>query len=122
MPDLNSSGGSFNSTFFLSLGTMITAAIGVCLAYALKSKCSSVKCCCVEIIRDIDAELEEGPTPVPGSATVPLPVPVPEPERRPTSHRRDSFIDTRVAEALKKYHSSLSIHALNRPTRSNSFT
>ena len=119
MSDLSSSGGSFNSTFFLSLGTMITAAIGVCLAYALKSKCSSVKCCCVEIIRDIDAELEEGPTPIPGPASVP--VPVPEPERRPSSHRRDSFIDTRVAEALNKYQSSLSIHALNRPTRSNSF-
>ena len=52
---------SFNSTFVLSMGTLFLTASGVCLAYALKSKCSSVKLCfgCVDIVRDIEAELEE---------------------------------------------------------------
>jgi hypothetical protein len=50
----------FNSTFFLSVGTLLITASSVCLGYALKSKCSNVKCCygCFEIVRDIDAELE----------------------------------------------------------------
>ena len=55
---------NYNSTFFLSVGTILITAFSVCLSYALKSKCSSVKLCggCIEIVRDIDAELEEGIT------------------------------------------------------------
>ena len=49
----------FNSTYWLSMATMTFGFCGVCLAYALKSKCSKVKCCCIEIDRDIEAELEE---------------------------------------------------------------
>jgi hypothetical protein len=90
------------------------------LAYLLKSKCSRVKCCCLEIIRDIDAELEEGPTPLPGTIPASITDPVPVPERR--SSLRSTDIDTRIAEAVQRYQS---IHALNQPsrpvTRSNSF-
>ena len=51
---------NYNSTFFLSVGTILITAVSVCLGYALKSKCSSVKLCggCIEIVRDIDAELD----------------------------------------------------------------
>jgi hypothetical protein len=51
----------FNSTFFLSVGTLLITGSSVCLGFALKSKCSNVKVCCgaLEIVRDIEAELEE---------------------------------------------------------------
>lgn len=50
---------STNSTFYLSLATMAFAFLSGALAYTIKSKCSSVKCCgCIEIIRDIEAEVE----------------------------------------------------------------
>ena len=29
------------------------------LKYAYKSKCSSIECCCLKIIRNIDAEVKE---------------------------------------------------------------
>ena len=49
-----------NGTFYLSLATLAFAFLSGALAYTIKSKCSSVKCCCgmLEIIRDIDAEVE----------------------------------------------------------------
>ena len=52
---------AFNSTFVLSMGTLVVTASGVCLAYALRSKCSSVRLCggCIEVVRDVEAELEE---------------------------------------------------------------
>ena len=52
---------AFNSTFVLSMGTLVVTASGVCLAYALKSKCSSVRLCggCIEVVRDVEAELSE---------------------------------------------------------------
>ena len=52
---------AFNSTFVLSMGTLVVTASGVCLAYALRSKCSSVKLCCgcVDIVRDVEVEVEE---------------------------------------------------------------
>lgn len=51
----------FNSTFVLSMGTLVVTASGVCLAYALRSKCSSVKLCfgCIDVVRDIPGEIEE---------------------------------------------------------------
>ena len=50
---------STNSTFYLSLATLAFAFLSGALAYTIKSKCSSVKCCgCIEIIRDIEAEVE----------------------------------------------------------------
>ena len=56
MPDFY----DFNSTFWLSLTTMIFGFGGACLAYGLRSKCSRMKLCygCIDITRDIDAEVE----------------------------------------------------------------
>ena len=50
----------FNSTFWLSLTTMVFGFGGACLAYGLRSKCSNIKLCygCVDVTRDIDAEVE----------------------------------------------------------------
>ena len=49
---------STNSVFWLSSSTMAFAFLSCALAYTIRSKCSSVKCCgCIEIIRDIDAEV-----------------------------------------------------------------
>ena len=49
----------FNSTFFLSLATMVFGFCAGALGYALKSKCSSVKLCgCIEIIRDVELEAD----------------------------------------------------------------
>ena len=69
----------FNATFFLSLATMIFGFLAGALGYALKSKCSSIKCCgCIEIIRDVELEAELEVTPVqqqlPQNETLP-PVP-----------------------------------------------
>ena len=49
-----------NGTFYLSLATLAFAFLSGALAYTIKSKCISVKCCygLLEIIRDIDAEVE----------------------------------------------------------------
>ena len=108
-----------SETFWITFTTMGFAFLSGALAYALKSKCSRVKCCCLEIIRDIDAELEEGTVALPG--TVPVPVPVPLPERR-GSLRNDSNLDARVAEAVSRYASVRELNQSSRPvTRSNSF-
>jgi hypothetical protein len=69
----------FNATFFLSLATMVFGFLAGALGYALKSKCSSIKCCgCIEIIRDVELEAELEVTPVqqqlPQNETLP-PVP-----------------------------------------------
>ena len=48
----------FSSVFFLSLATMTFGFCAGALGYALKSKCSRVKCCCVEIIRDVELEAD----------------------------------------------------------------
>lgn len=50
---------SFDGVFFLSLATMIFGFCGVALGFALKSKCSSVKCCgCIEIDRNVELEAD----------------------------------------------------------------
>ena len=85
---------NYNSTFFLSVGTIFITGISVCLGFALKSKCSSVKLCggCIEIVRDIDAELEEGITNQPNEPSI-LPLP---PSILPTTNtsisNKDSII------------------------------
>ena len=99
----------FNSTFFLSVGTLIITGSGVCLGYALKSKCSSVKLCgCIEIVRDIEAEIEE--TRIVGVPPVPNELITPVISRRqsycnepiipftPVTSRRESLIDQSVID------------------------
>ena len=104
-----------SETFWITFTTMGFAFLSGALAYALKSKCSRVKCCCLEIIRDIDAELEEGPTPLPGTAP-------PEPVTERRASRSDSLLEARVAEAVNRYQSIQALNQASRPvTRSNSF-
>ena len=42
-----------NGTFILSLLTLVGGGGMVCLKYFLKSRCTSIKCCCVECVRDV---------------------------------------------------------------------
>jgi hypothetical protein len=117
-----------SETFWITFTTMGFAFLTGSLAYAFKSKCSRVKCLgCLEIERDIEAELEdEIPVQLPQTSNLsviepPLTV---QPARRlsSSSTRRDSM-DVKIAEALQRFQS---IHALNVPspvlTRANSFT
>ena len=54
---------SFDSVFFLATLTGLCGGIGLCLRFAARTKCSSLKCCfgVVDIVRDVRAEeqLEE---------------------------------------------------------------
>ena len=45
--------------FFLSLTTLICGGLGLLIRFAYKSKCKSVKICCLKIDRDIETELKE---------------------------------------------------------------
>ena len=49
---------SFDGVFFLSVGTVLVTGISVCLGYCLKSKCTSVKFCGIEVIRDVELEAD----------------------------------------------------------------
>jgi len=40
-----------NATFILTMTGMIGTGIGVLLTYFLKSRCTQVKCCCIECRR-----------------------------------------------------------------------
>ena len=65
----------FNATFFLSLATMVFGFLAGALGYALKSKCSSMKCCgCIEIIRDVELEAEIEETIVQQQPQIEIPV------------------------------------------------
>ncbi len=98
--------GDLSETFWITFTTMGFAFLSGALAYALKSKCSRVKCCCLEIIRDIDAEMEEG--------AVPMPVPGIVAEPGIAAVRRVSLRnEIRLAEIMGRPHS---IHALNQPS------
>ena len=86
----------FNSTFVLSIGTLCVTATAGCMAYALRSKCTSVKLCCglIDITRDVNAELEEDRivshiATEPGAAVSLPPLPPPPPPRisAPRSNR-----------------------------------
>ena len=87
---------SFDGVFFLSLATMTFGFCGVALGYALKSKCSSVKCGCIEIIRDVEleADIEENTIqPQPTIDTIPTTAP------KRTSHSRRSYNLSDIAKA-----------------------
>ena len=109
----------FNSTFFLSLATMTFGFFAGALGYALKSKCSRVKCCCIEIIRDVEleADIEESvihqtvPNPPFTEPTMPTPPifsrrnsPIP-----PTTvgSRRESLRQSRLAHAMLDFKESM---------------
>lgn len=42
-----------NGTFILSLLTLVGGGGMACLKYFLKSRCTSIKCCCMECQRDV---------------------------------------------------------------------
>ena len=49
----------FNSSFWLTIAGVVSAALGLCIKSLLKSKCSTVDICCIKCIRDTQAEKEE---------------------------------------------------------------
>ena len=92
-----------SETFWITFTTMGFAFLTGSLAYALKSKCSRVKCLgCLEIERDIEAELEDT-APEPSSP----PVIDPPHAERPTT-RRDSM-DSKIAAAVQRFQLNNSI-------------
>ena len=118
----------FNSSFMLSIAGLFFGSVSACFMYCFKSKCNRIKLCgMLDIERDVEAEVEDtSPVMLPETSSPSvIEPPIPVPQRRPSSAstRRDSNIDTRVAEAVRRYQS---IHTLNEPsrnvTRSNSFT
>jgi hypothetical protein len=42
----------------VSLATMIAGIIGLCIRYSYRSRCSHVRCCCLEFERDVISENE----------------------------------------------------------------
>ena len=48
-----------DSYFWLALGGLVFGSIGMLIRYSYKSKCKTVKLCCVKIERDIEAEEKE---------------------------------------------------------------
>lgn len=49
----------FNSTFWLSIATMVSGALALGIRYCFKSKCDNIELCgCVKIHRDVEAEIE----------------------------------------------------------------
>ena len=45
--------------FFLTAAGLLFGSIALCVRYGYRSKCKSVKCCCLKIERDIEVEKEE---------------------------------------------------------------
>ena len=55
----------FDSVFWITLATLFTGSIALCIRYSLKSKCDTVKCCWggFEIHRNVELEVSEVETP-----------------------------------------------------------
>lgn len=51
----------FNSTFWITLATILTGSVGLALKYCLKSKCDRVNCCWggLDIHRAVEMEEKE---------------------------------------------------------------
>ena len=48
-----------NETFWVSFITIVSGLIGIGVRYCFYSKCRNIRCCCISITRDIEAEIEE---------------------------------------------------------------
>ena len=48
-----------DSYFWLAVGGLLFGSIGLLIRYSYKSKCRSVKVCCIKIVRDIESEERE---------------------------------------------------------------
>lgn len=72
----------FNSSFWLTIAGVVSAAFGLCISSFLKSKCSSVELCCIKCVRDTKAEEEEDLAELGvsrGQALTQVSAPVPDP-------------------------------------------
>ena len=51
----------FGATFWITIATLFTGSIAMCIKYSLKSKCSNISICCgcLSIDRTVELELEE---------------------------------------------------------------
>ena len=47
---------NFDSTFFLTIGTLAFGFLGLVIRNCYKSKCSSIEIGCIKIIRDVEEE------------------------------------------------------------------
>ncbi len=94
----------FNSSFWLSVTGLFIGSIATCFAYCYKSKCSHIKLCggLVDVMRDIEAELEdaENAVDVPNNSTNPTPVVEDQPIRR-SSIRKSVNIQQAIETAMK---------------------
>jgi len=50
---------TFNSAFFLTVAGIVAGIISVLVNGCLKSRCKDVKFCCIECVRDTEAEDRE---------------------------------------------------------------
>ena len=50
---------TFDSTFWLAIGSLTSAGFAILLRYMFKSKCRKFSCCGITIERDVEAELRE---------------------------------------------------------------
>jgi len=50
----------YNGTFFITIATLLTGSLALCVKYCLKSKCDRVEICCglVRIHREVELENE----------------------------------------------------------------
>ena len=105
----------FNSTFFLSLGTLLISAFGICLGYSLKSKCSNVKCCygCVEITRNIKAELKEDEILIEAGINPTVQIGGTAPSQNTTIRHRSSILEASKSPTITPSPSYLALHELN---------
>ena len=51
----------FDSVFWITLATLLTGSIALCVRYCLKSKCTNVRLCfgCIDIDRAVELEQNE---------------------------------------------------------------
>jgi hypothetical protein len=51
----------FGASFWITLAGILTASVGLCVRYSLKSKCDLVKICCglIEIHRNVELETND---------------------------------------------------------------
>ena len=65
-----------DSYFWLTLAGIIFGSVSLLIRYSYKSKCKSVKFCCIKIIRDVEVEeredIEENKNKPPPSPTLAL--------------------------------------------------
>lgn len=52
---------TFDSAFWITVITILTGCVGLCIKYCLKSKCDSVSCCWggITIHRNVELELND---------------------------------------------------------------